>query len=150
MTKGKGGIRETQKDEFFYKEVRGGYRLTMPAQFYTGIFPAGIVVHGKCSLGPTGLLYCPVNSFWNGADDAVDTDTNMRGSLGHDKLIDMVQAGKLPCNFVRKVKVDLLYFRLCLEDGMNIFRALYHFAAILKNPWHRKLKGPWPGDIRPT
>lgn len=77
-----------------------------------------------------------IHLFWNGelkimtgyawdgpSGPTIDTRTFMRGSLVHDALYQLMREGHLPQES-RKYADDLLR-KICLEDGMNRFRAWY-------------------------
>jgi hypothetical protein len=77
--------------------------------------------HGKLSIA-SGYA-------WDGASGpAIDTDTFMRGSLVHDALYQLMRLGLLPIEF--RDTADLLLKKICLEDGMNRFRAWYVYHAV--------------------
>ena len=133
-------MQETILEDFKYRDVEDGYKLNEPAQFFIGVFPDEDIIYETCTLSKTGWLYCDINTFWNGADVAIDTKTNIRAALSHDIPIRMSRAGLIILSFARKIRVDFVYFRLAIEDGMSKFRAILHFLLIMKNPWHKKGK----------
>lgn len=61
---------------------------------------------------------------WDGpSGPTIDTRSFLRGSLVHDVLYQLMREGHFPQNY-RKYADDLLR-QICLEDGMNKFRAWY-------------------------
>lgn len=66
---------------------------------------------------------------WDGASGpTIDDKTNMRGSLIHDALYQLMREGLLDRAW-RKY-VDRLFHQICIEDGMNRFRAWYYYRAV--------------------
>lgn len=119
----------------------GGYTLTKSAKFFVGLFPEQTIRHGLITLTTSGWLHLGEGFWWDGASGpAIDTESNMRASLVHDALINLVQAGLLPNTEEVKVKIDTHYFRLAREDGMGLLRSIFHLFAVQWNKWHRKLK----------
>jgi hypothetical protein len=81
------------------------------------------------TLDALGNLTIKAGYAWDGASGpAIDTDTNMRGSLIHDVLYQMIRERELP-ESCRAAADDLLK-KVCLEDGMNPFRAWYFHKAV--------------------
>ena len=81
------------------------------------------------SLTKDGLLTIKKGYAWDGASGpALDTDTIMRGSLVHDVLYEMLRKQLIDERY-RKY-ADLLFKQICLEDGMNEFRADCIFKAV--------------------
>ncbi len=67
---------------------------------------------------------------WDGASGifTIDTKTFMRGSLVHDAFYQLIREGCL--NRKYRKYVDQLLKKICLEDGMNKFRAWYVYKAV--------------------
>jgi hypothetical protein len=108
-------------------------------QVFVGIFPKSPVQYQGNTLTSTGWLAVRKGFRWDGASGpAIDTITNMRASMVHDAIINMIQAGKIEGHLNNKLRTDMAYFRLAREDGMNLFRAVYHLFAIQFNHWERK------------
>lgn len=59
---------------------------------------------------------------WDGATAIPDNYDNMRASLFHDAMYQLIREGKLDRNKYKDV-ADILMKRLCLEDGMAMFWA---------------------------
>lgn len=66
---------------------------------------------------------------WDGpSGPTFDTKTFMRGSLVHDALYQLMREGKLDRKY--RKRADELLREICLEDGMNKFRAWYVYQAV--------------------
>lgn len=73
----------------------------------------------------------------------------MRGALVHDALYQLMREGKLDGDECR-IPADRRLKEMCLEDGMNWFRAQYEYFAVSRmagfaiDPAHRKkpIKAP--------
>ena len=66
---------------------------------------------------------------WDGpSGPTFDTKTFMRGSLIHDALYQLMRGGYLDRKY-RKY-ADIVLRNICLEDGMNEFRAWYVYQAV--------------------
>ncbi len=67
---------------------------------------------------------------WDGASGPTwDDKTNMRGSLVHDALYQIMREGGLSRVMYRKY-ADKLLIIICLEDGMNKLRAKIWYRAV--------------------
>ena len=81
------------------------------------------------SLDKDGVLTIKANYCWDGASGpAVDTKSNIRGSLIHDALYQLIRLNKL--DKVYRASADKEYYNACREDGMNIARAWMHFRIL--------------------
>lgn len=78
---------------------------------------------------PDGVLNIEKGFQWDGATFAWDTDSIMKGSCVHDWFCNAVDNGVLPVSYRRKG--DDLFKRICLEEGMPEFRAVYAHAAVV-------------------
>jgi len=66
---------------------------------------------------------------WDGpSGGAIDTKTFMRGSLVHDAMYQLLRKGLLPEEF--RENADRYIRDICLEDGMNRFRAWYVYHLL--------------------
>lgn len=94
-------------------DVRSGQKKT--------VFTAG----GWIALGHSGTMNIKADYCWDGASGpTIDTKTSMRASLVHDALYQLMREG-LVDDDCREVADDL-FEKLCIEDGMNRFRAWYY------------------------
>lgn len=66
---------------------------------------------------------------WDGASGpTVDSPSSMRGSLVHDALYQLMRMGVLPESC--RPAADKVFYRLCIEDGMDRFRAWVWYWAV--------------------
>ena len=76
-----------------------------------------------------GYLFMEVGYAWDGpSGPTIDTPSFMRGSLVHDALYQLMREGCIDRKH-RKYADELLR-KICLEDGMNKFRAWYVYRAV--------------------
>lgn len=75
------------------------------------------------------VLTIRANYAWDGASGPTwDDKTNMRGSLVHDALYQLMREGHLPRAYREAADKELV--RLCIEDGMNRTRAWVWYRAV--------------------
>lgn len=67
---------------------------------------------------------------WDGATGAVDTETIMKASAVHDALCVARQQGLIPNTFKVRVWIDKILYRICRENGMSRFRAMYVYIGV--------------------
>ena len=105
------------------------YQIHTSYQFRTNIQPAEAIHTDFVQLKKNGLLLISENYAWDGPSaPTIDTKTFMRGSLVHDALYQLIRLGYLPEE--SRDQADLLLKKICLEDGMNPFRASYVYRAV--------------------
>ncbi len=76
-----------------------------------------------------GVLVIEKHYAWDGpSGPTIDTPSFMRGSLVHDALYQLMREGLIDRRY-RKYADELLR-KICLEDGMNKFRAWYVYRAV--------------------
>jgi len=116
----------TYRDLWHYK-----YYLLEKYSILTKLQPKKSIVSGGgwVNLTVKGTLTMKAGYCWNGASSAKDTPSNMRPSLVHDALYQLMREGLLPQSY--RSAADDLYQALCREDGMNRFRAWYHRKVLL-------------------
>lgn len=75
-----------------------------------------------------GILKVEAGYAWDGATGVPDNPDNMRGSLFHDALYQLIREGLLD----RKYKnfADALLRQICLEDGMGKFWADFIYKGV--------------------
>ncbi len=96
------------------------------------------------SLSTRGVLRVHTHYVCDGpSGGAIPTKTFMRGAFGHDALYQLMREGLLDRKY-RKT-ADLLLKRVCLEDGMNKFRAwyVYHAVRLRGKKYTYPRKKPW-------
>ena len=116
----------------WYKD---GYKY----QLYTTYFhrlkhlrPAEPILTDYMDVLPTGRLIIKRGYAWDGpSGPTIDTKTFMRGSLVHDALYQMIRRKFLPMDPCRN-QADRELQRICIQDGMNRFRAWYVYQAVDK------------------
>lgn len=81
-----------------------------------------------------GVLHIKAGFAWDGATNAIDTKSVMRGALVHDALYKAIRAGFSEHMDKSKESVrtasDALFREICLLDGMCKIRAAYMFDAV--------------------
>ena len=76
-----------------------------------------------------GVLTLRQGYAWNGASGpTIDTETNMRASLVHDALYQLLRRGELRAELRRNA--DRVFRDICLEDGMASVRAALDFRGL--------------------
>ena len=81
----------------------------------------GIEMHGDLLISEG---YC-----WDGASGpTIDTPATMRGSLVHDAMYQLLREGYLPQAY--RSYADRLLRDVCIEDGMDPFRATIWYWAV--------------------
>lgn len=76
---------------------------------------------------------------WDGpSGPAIDTMTFMRASLIHDALYQLIREGYL--GEQNRIFADKLMKTICLEDGMNYFRAWWCYFGVRLRGWRSTIK----------
>ena len=115
------------KDQIKYRE---GYKYQLAEDYsiitdITGYYVRNQFIH----LEENGKLTILSGYAWDGpSGPTIDTKNSMRGSLVHDVLYQLIRSNLL--TMVERGKVDLLFKRILLEDGMSNFRASYFYDAV--------------------
>lgn len=128
-------------------EYKDGYKYQLYEEYSikTGIKPDQILASGGfVKLGTDGTLTTKKGYAWDGASGPViDTPRNMRGSLVHDALYQLMRGGLLKGE--RKA-ADKLFQKICIEDGTNELLAWGYYRFL------RKFGGSYtkPGSGRPV
>ena len=110
------------------------YQLQSPYRVQTDILPDADVITDYVLLGTTGMLSILAGFAWDGASGIPDTPQVMRASLAHDALYGLIRAGEIPETW--RERADNLLRSICLEDGMEHFRAeaVYQGVRIFGDP----------------
>lgn len=108
--------------KIYYKELRGyKYQTTQNTYFLTPLRPTQDIHTEYISLFRDGTLLVKSNYCWDGpSGPTVDGKTNLRASLGHDALYQLMRANLLSIAY--KDIVDEFYIQVCAEDGMCAMR----------------------------
>ena len=84
------------------------------------------------SLDSGGNLLVKSGYAWDGpSGPVIDTEENMRASLVHDALYQLMRNEELTTRTHRKA-ADLLFKNMCKEDGVSNFRASAYYKALRK------------------
>ena len=80
-------------------------------------------------LADDGFLHIKKGYCWDGASGpTIDTKSSMRGSLAHDALYQLIRLTLLQAHY--KLHADWILRRLCITDGMWVWRANRWFGAV--------------------
>lgn len=111
------------------------YGLLETYSAYVGILPFGPSIYTDyLELTREGVLKIRAGYHWDGpSGPAIDSKGFMRGSLVHDALYQMVRRGLLPKD--RRLAIDALLKRYCIEDGMHPIRAAWVYASVRSFGW---------------
>jgi hypothetical protein len=125
--------------EFIKLHSHYKYQLANTYSIQTEIKPeTDIVLEGRCLCGndkifivlnTLGILTIYAGYCWDGpSGPTIDTRSFMRGSLVHDVLYQLMREKKIA--YSNRKYADKLLVRICRQDGMNYFRALYVYRAV--------------------
>ncbi|RUM42953.1 MAG: hypothetical protein DSY80_06400 [Desulfocapsa sp.] len=127
---------------------KSGYKhqLAVTYEIQTEIYPTEHAeIRDFILLRPDGLLTVLKNYAWDGATAIIDTRYNLRASLVHDALYQLMREGVLSGEY--REAADKLFRQLCVEDGVfpviasGYYWALRQFgAAAIKADNARKMK----------
>jgi hypothetical protein len=94
------------------------------------IKPERAIDYKFISLSSAGLLTIRKAYAWDGASGpSTDTKKNMRGSLVHDVLYQLMRLSALD-HQVHRQRADELLREICLADGMSSFLAWCVYQAV--------------------
>ena len=104
-------------------KYREGYKYQLAEDYSIETGITGSVLLGDfLALDPSGLLTIKRGYAWDGMSGPVpDTPENMRASLVHDALYQLMRMGVLPPE--AKAAADDLMHDILLKDGYHAFRA---------------------------
>lgn len=111
-----------------YKE---GYKYQLQSSYNvaTDLQPAIAIHTDYISLLCSGSLIIRTGYAWDGpSGPTIDTKTFMRGSLVHDAMYQLMDNHLV--NPSNKHIADKALREICIEDGMNKFRAWYVYNAV--------------------
>lgn len=113
-------------------KYRAGYNYQLAENEYyqSDIMPVPVLADTDfLALDGEGLLTIRAGYCWDGASGPViHTPENMRASLIHDAYYQLIRLGLV--HFAYRAAADRVYRRVCIEDGMNQYRADMHFSAL--------------------
>lgn len=89
-----------------------------------------------------GRLTIKTGFMWDGpSGPTVDDKTNMRAAAVHDALYRSIVLGHI--DYSMRKKIDKIFHRMLIEDGMGRFRARYYYLGV------RWFGGPY-ARVKPT
>ena len=108
-------------------KYRSGYKYQLAVEYTIkcGIKPKNPIVEPKfVKLSTDGTLTVVEGYAWDGpSGPVIDTRENLRASLVHDALYQLMRLRKLTIKD-HKEKADRLFKKICIEDGVS--RAVAH------------------------
>ncbi len=111
---------------------RSGYKYQLASNYSisSGIRPKKNVDMKFIKLDTQGNLRILEGYAWDGPSGPVaDTKENMRASLVHDALYQLMRKRKLTAK-AHKDKADRLFKKLCIQDGLSRSRALGYYLGL--------------------
>jgi len=114
-------------------KYREGYKYQLAEDFelLVPIRPERDLSVEYISLNKAGLLKVKEGYAWDGpSGPTVDRPTNMRGSLAHDALYQLIRAGLLPLS--ARDQADAVLYACWVEDGMYPWLAKAEVWAVDK------------------
>ena len=107
------------------------YQLARNEHFDVPLFPKDDINTDFIYLGAKGSLIIWKGYAWDGCSGpTIDDKTNVRASLAHDALYQLMRQGHVSLEY-RKTVDEVLYL-LCLQAGMWKIRAKYYHWAVRK------------------
>lgn len=108
-------------------QLAGPYQIDIPIELGAAIDEQFI------TLSKSGRLVVKSGYAWDGpSGPVIDTDENMRASLVHDALYQLMRLNVLSSRRWRRV-ADALFRDLCKEDGVPAYKANIYFKALRKH-----------------
>lgn len=108
------------------------YQLANDYQINISIIPKSIIETEFIDLDINGKLKVKKGYAWDGPSGPVlDTEENMRASLVHDALYQLMRNNKLSSRTHRKA-ADQLFKDICKSDGVSNFTASVYYKALRK------------------
>lgn len=108
------------------------YQLAENYQIKIAIRPSADIDHPFIALDRQGNLTVKAGYAWDGTSGPViDTDNNLRASLVHDALYQLIRNRSLSAREC-KDKADRLFQKLCKEDGVAPPVAQLYYEALKK------------------
>jgi hypothetical protein len=111
---------------------RSGYKYQLAADYAisSGIKPAGNVDTKFIKLDTQGNLRILEGYAWDGpSGPVVDARDNMRASLVHDALYQLMRQRKLTAK-AYKDKADKLFKKICIADGVSRSTAEIYYLGL--------------------
>ena len=106
------------------------YQLASSYEINVPIWPRRDIVTDFIDLDTHGKLTVKKGYAWDGPSGPVkDTPRNMRGSLVHDALYQLMRCRELSARTHRRAE-DEVFRTLCKEDGVSNLRASVYYKAL--------------------
>ncbi len=106
------------------------YQLAQNYQIHTSIRPDTDIETEFIDLNIEGVLVLRSGYAWDGPSGPVrDKPENMRASLVHDALYQLIRQDKL-CLTTHRQAADLLFKTICKEDGVYQFTAHAYYLIL--------------------
>lgn len=120
-----------------YIEYRSGYKhqLADDYKISINIKPKADIDTQFIVLDQQGSLTVKSGYAWDGTSGIRDTDRNLRASLVHDALYQLMRRKKLTIS-ASKDKADRLFQKMCVEDGVpkTVAKVYYYTLKNLGKP----------------
>lgn len=112
-------------------KYRSGYKYQLESDYFIeiDIIPERPVVTEFIKLDMKGNLTIAQAYAWDGASRVPDTKHNMRASLIHDALYQLMRLGHLTTK-EHKEKADRIFKKKCIEDGTSLIIALIFYYGL--------------------
>lgn len=108
------------------------YQLASAYKVQTAIYPKSDIDTRFIKLNTAGELVVSKAYAWDGpSGPVIDTPENMRASLVHDALYQLMRNKKLSARTHRKT-ADAAFRDMCKEDGVSGHAANLYYAALRK------------------
>lgn len=114
---------------------RSGYKYQLAKDYCieTRIRPPKEIEMQFISMKKDGTMIVKNGYAWDGTSGLIiDTDGNLRASLVHDALYQLMRNGKLKPRKKYKDKVDKLFRRMCKDDNVLSPIAQLYYEALKK------------------
>jgi len=108
------------------------YQLANSYRIHIPIRPHSNIKTDFIDLATNGNLLIKKGYAWDGpSGPVIDTEENMRASLVHDALYQLMRNGELNSRTHRKT-ADKLFKYICKKDGVSNMRASAYYKALRK------------------
>ena len=130
-----------------YISYRNDYKYQLAASYHhqLTILPTIDIITPYIDLSSQGLLVVKQGYAWDGPSGPVkDTPQNMRASLVHDALYQLMRHDQLKSRTHRKA-ADQLFKDICQQDGVSSFIASVYYKGLRRfgkhsaSPQHKKV-----------
>ena len=118
--------------QYIFYKADYKYQLTENYSMNISIRPKTNIDTDYIALDTAGNLLVKKGYAWDGpSGPVIDTNENMRASLVHDALYQLMRNKHLSTRVHRKA-ADQLFKDMCKEDGVSNFRASVYYKALRK------------------